>query len=57
MEWTGVADEAAEVAKKVSDAVNVPLIVWGTANNQKDEEVLKQISEACAGKECCPGSG
>ncbi len=43
-------DEAAEVAKKVSDAVDVPLFVWGTANNQKDEEVLKKISELCEGK-------
>ena len=44
------ADEAAEVAKKVSDAVDVPLVLWGTANNQKDEEVLKKISELCEGK-------
>jgi len=47
------ADEAAEVAKKVSDAVDVPLVVWGTANNQKDEEVLKKISELCEGKNVC----
>jgi acetyl-CoA decarbonylase/synthase complex subunit delta len=44
------ADEAAVVAKKVIDAVDVPVVVWGTANNQKDEEVLKKISEACQGK-------
>lgn len=44
------ADEAAQVAKKVSDAVNVPVIVWGTANNQKDEEVLKKIAQLCEGK-------
>jgi len=44
------ADEAAEVAKKVSDAISVPLVCWGTANNQKDEEVLKKISELCEGK-------
>ena len=43
-------DEAAEVAKKVVDAISVPLVVWGTANNQKDEEVLKKISEVCDGK-------
>jgi acetyl-CoA decarbonylase/synthase, CODH/ACS complex subunit delta len=43
-------DEAAEVAKKVADAVAVPLVVWGTANNQKDEEVLKKISEVCDGQ-------
>jgi len=44
------ADEAAEVTKKVVDAVDVPVILWGTANNQKDEEVLKKISEVCEGK-------
>ena len=44
------ADEAAKVAKKVSDAIDVPLVCWGTANNQKDEEVLKKISELCEGK-------
>jgi acetyl-CoA decarbonylase/synthase, CODH/ACS complex subunit delta len=44
------AAEAAEVTKKVSDAVDVPVILWGTANNQKDEEVLKKISEVCQGK-------
>lgn len=49
------ADEAAEVAKKVSDTVGVPLIFWGTANNQKDEEVLKKISELCEGKNVALG--
>ena len=44
------ADEAAKVTKKVLDALDVPLIVWGTANNEKDEEVLKRISETCEGK-------
>jgi len=42
-------DEAAAVTKKVLDAIDVPLVVWGTANNQKDEEVLKKISEVCDG--------
>lgn len=44
------ADEAAAVVKKVVDAVKVPVICWGTANNQKDEEVLKKIGEACQDK-------
>jgi len=37
------ADEAAEV-------VDVPLIVWGTANHEKDTEVLRKVSEVCQGK-------
>ncbi len=44
------ADEAAEVVKKVADAIDVPLIVWGTANEDKDTEVLRQVAEACQGK-------
>jgi len=43
-------DEAAATVKKVLDAVNVPLVVWGTSNVQKDEAVLKAVSEACEGK-------
>jgi len=44
------ADEAAEVVKKVADAIDVPLIVWGTANHDKDTEVLRKVSEVCQGK-------
>jgi acetyl-CoA decarbonylase/synthase complex subunit delta len=44
------AEETAEITKKVVDAVDVPLVLWGTANNAKDEEVLKKISEICEGK-------
>ncbi len=44
------ATEAAAVAKKVAEAIDVPLIVWGTANEDKDTEVLRTIAEACQGK-------
>ncbi len=44
------ADEAAEVVKKVADAIDVPLIVWGTANHDKDTEVLRRVCEVCQGK-------
>jgi acetyl-CoA decarbonylase/synthase complex subunit delta len=44
------ADEAAGTVKKVLDAIDVPLIIWGTANVEKDEEVLKKIAEECQGK-------
>ena len=43
-------EEAAEVVKKVADAIDVPLIVWGTANHDKDTEVMKVVSEACQDK-------
>ncbi|MFC1950232.1 acetyl-CoA decarbonylase/synthase complex subunit delta [Chloroflexota bacterium] len=44
------AEEAAEVVKKVADAIDVPLIVWGTANHEKDSEVLKKVAEVCQNK-------
>lgn len=44
------AEEAAVVAKKVADAIDVPLIVWGTANHEKDTEVLRRVAELCQGK-------
>jgi acetyl-CoA decarbonylase/synthase complex subunit delta len=44
------AEEAAQVVKKVADAIDVPLIVWGTANQDKDTEVLRRVSELCQGK-------
>jgi acetyl-CoA decarbonylase/synthase complex subunit delta len=44
------ADEAAAVVKKVADAIDVPLIVWGTAKHDKDTEVLRKVCEVCQGK-------
>jgi acetyl-CoA decarbonylase/synthase complex subunit delta len=44
------ADEAAQVVKKVADAISVPLIVWGTANHDKDTEVLRAVAEVCQDK-------
>lgn len=44
------ADEAAEVVKKVAEGVDVPLIVWGTANHEKDTEVLRTVADVCQGK-------
>jgi acetyl-CoA decarbonylase/synthase complex subunit delta len=44
------ADEAAKVVKEVADAIDVPLIVWGTANHDKDTEVLTKVAEVCQGK-------
>jgi len=43
-------DQAAETARKVSEAVDVPIIIWGTTSNRKDEVVLKKISESCEGR-------
>ena len=42
--------EAAETTIKVADAVDVPLIVWGTGTEDKDSRVLTEIAKACSGK-------
>jgi len=41
------AEQAVEVTKKVAAAIEVPLMVWGSGNLEKDTEVLKVIAEAC----------
>ena len=43
-------ESAAETVKKVLGAVNVPVIVWGCANPEKDEAVLKVVAEKCEGE-------
>jgi len=49
------AEEAAAVVKKVADAIDVPLIVWGTANHDKDTEVLRLVAEVCQGRDLIMG--
>jgi len=49
------ADEAAEVVKRVAEAIDVPLIVWGTANHEKDTEVLGKVAEVCQGRDLIIG--
>jgi acetyl-CoA decarbonylase/synthase, CODH/ACS complex subunit delta len=44
------SEEAAAVAKKVSEALDVPLIVWGCANDEKDADTLRRVAELCADK-------
>ena len=44
------SEEAAAIAKKVADAIDVPLIVWGCANDEKDADTLRRVAELCAGK-------
>jgi acetyl-CoA decarbonylase/synthase, CODH/ACS complex subunit delta len=42
-------EEAAQTAKKVAGAVDVPVIVWGSGNADKDSDVLRKVAEACDG--------
>jgi acetyl-CoA decarbonylase/synthase complex subunit delta len=43
-------EQAAKTVKKVLSAIDVPLILWGCANPEKDEAVFKKISEECQGE-------
>jgi acetyl-CoA decarbonylase/synthase complex subunit delta len=43
------ADEAAAKAKAVMDAIDIPLIICGTGDEDKDTEVLPKVAEACKG--------
>lgn len=38
------ADHAKRVAEAVAKAVNVPIIVWGSGNAEKDVEVLREVA-------------
>jgi acetyl-CoA decarbonylase/synthase complex subunit delta len=43
-------EKASEAVGKVLAAVNVPVVVWGSANSNKDAESLKRIAEDFQGK-------
>ncbi len=49
------ADEAAETVKNVLDAIEVPLIVSGTDNPEKDSEVLQKVAAVAEGKNIAIG--
>jgi acetyl-CoA decarbonylase/synthase complex subunit delta len=49
------SEEATETAKKVSAAVDIPVIVYGSGNPEKDAELLRKVSEACEGKQLIIG--
>jgi len=48
-------EEVVATVKAVSDAVSVPLIVWGCANDEKDALLLRRVAEVCEGKNVALG--
>jgi CO dehydrogenase/acetyl-CoA synthase delta subunit len=42
-------EEAASLTKRVMEAINVPLIVYGSGDEKKDVAVLTKVAEVCAG--------
>ncbi|MBN2706489.1 MAG: acetyl-CoA decarbonylase/synthase complex subunit delta [Deltaproteobacteria bacterium] len=49
------ADYAADLVKKMLGAINVPLIVWGSGNVEKDAEVLAKVCQVNEGKNLLVG--
>ena len=48
-------EEIIKVVKSVSDGIDVPLIVWGCANDEKDTVLLRRAAEVCEGKNVAIG--
>ena len=48
-------EHAVNVVRSVADAVNIPLIVWGCGDNEKDNAVMPPIAEALQGKNALLG--
>ena len=49
------AEAVVATVKAVADAVSVPLIVWGCANDEKDAIMLRRVAEVCEGKNLAIG--
>lgn len=44
------APEVADAVARIVAAVDVPVVVWGVANHEKDTEVMRLVSEKCSGR-------
>ena len=50
------AAHAVKVTEEVLKAVGVPLILWGSGNDEKDNEVMPKVSGAAKGQKCIIGT-
>jgi len=49
------ADDAVNTVKSILEAVDLPLIIWGCENDEKDNEVMPKVSQAAGGERCLLG--
>jgi acetyl-CoA decarbonylase/synthase complex subunit delta len=49
-------EECAQTVKSVLEAVEVPLIIWGCGQADKDNEIMPRCSEVAAGENCLLGT-
>jgi acetyl-CoA decarbonylase/synthase complex subunit delta len=47
---------AVDVVRNIADAVNVPIIVWGSGDDEKDNTVMPPIAEALQGENALLGT-
>ncbi len=47
------AGDAAKIAAQIIEAVEVPIIVWGCGNNEKDTETLRDLTSVIGNKKVC----
>ena len=50
------AAHAVQVTKDVIGAVGVPLILWCSGNDEKDNQIMPKVSEAAKGENCLIGT-
>ncbi len=50
------ADHAVTATRKVLAAVGVPLILWGSGNDEKDNAVMPKVSQAAKGEKAVLGT-
>jgi len=50
------ADHAVKVTEEVLKAVSVPLVLWGSGNDEKDNQIMPKVSEAAKGENCLIGT-
>ena len=49
-------EACAKVVQDILKAVDVPLIIWGCGNDEKDNVVMSEVSQAARGENCLLGS-
>lgn len=49
-------EECAELAQAVNDAVDLPLVIWGSGDEEPDNEMFPEVSQALSGEQCLIGA-
>ncbi|GAX59752.1 small subunit of corrinoid FeS protein of the CODH/ACS complex AcsD [Candidatus Scalindua japonica] len=49
------AEETVSTVKSILEAVDIPLIIWGCENDERDNEIMPKVSEAAKGERCLLG--